>query len=71
MPEVQKRDEVEDQDHEDGHKERDGAKPREHERAVASSGRGRGNTDNVMESSEEFCEQFDHSCLRVVWGALT
>jgi hypothetical protein len=24
-----------------------------------------------MESSEEFCEQFDHSCLRVVWGALT
>jgi hypothetical protein len=52
MPEVQKRDDVEDQDHEEGHKEHDATKPREHERAVAGAGRGLGNPDNVVKSSE-------------------
>jgi hypothetical protein len=68
MPEVQKRDDVEDQDHEDGHKKRDGAKPREHEPSVAGAGRRHRNTDNVVKSSEKLCEQFDHSCLRVDWA---
>jgi len=52
MPEVQKGDYVEDQDHEEGRDERDAGKPREHERAVAGAGRRRGNTDNVVKSSE-------------------
>ncbi len=52
MPEVQKRDDVEDQDHEEGHKERDATKPREHERTVAGPGRGLGNPYNVVKSSE-------------------
>jgi hypothetical protein len=65
MPEVQKGDDVEDQNHEDGHKDRDGRKPSEHELAVAGPGRRRGNTYNVVESSEKLCEEFDHSCLRV------
>jgi hypothetical protein len=52
MPEVKKRDDVEDQDHEESHNERDTAKPREHERAVAGAGRRLGNTDNVVKSSE-------------------
>ena len=52
MPEVQKRDDVEDQAHEEGHNEGDAAKPREHERAVAGAGRGLGNPDNVVKSSE-------------------
>ena len=60
MPEVQKGDDVENQDHEDDRKDRDGAKPREHERAVAGPRRRGGNTDNVVESSEELCERFDH-----------
>ena len=60
MPEIQKGDDVENQDHEDDRKDRDGAKPREHERAVAGPGRRRGNTDNVVESSEKLCERFDH-----------
>src|SRR5882762_11528659 len=70
MPEIQKRDEIEDQDHEGGHKERDGGKPRGHELAVAGARRRHGNTDNVVESSEKLCEQFDHSCLRVAWAYL-
>jgi len=52
MPEVKKRDDVEDQAHEEGRKERDAAKPREHERAVAGAGRRRGNTDNKVKPSE-------------------
>jgi hypothetical protein len=52
MPEVQKRDDVEDQDQEESHSERDAAKPREHERAVAGAWRRRGNADNVVKSSE-------------------
>src|SRR6266436_4625613 len=52
MPEVQKRDDVEDQDHEKGRNGGDAAKPREHERAVTGAGRRRGNTDNVVQSSE-------------------
>ena len=68
MPEIQSGDDVEDQDHEHGHKERDGAKPRKHERAIAGPGRRHGNTDNVVESSEELCEQFDHAGLRIAWA---
>ena len=52
MPEVKKRDDVEDQAHEEGREERDAAKPREHERAVAGAGRRRGNPDKVVKSSE-------------------
>ncbi len=52
MPEVKKRDDVEDQGHEEGRKERDAAKPRKHELAVAGAGRRLGNTDNVVKSSE-------------------
>jgi hypothetical protein len=52
MPDVQKRHDVEDQDQQESRNERDAAKPREDERAVAGAGRRRGNTNNVMESSE-------------------
>ncbi len=52
MPEVQKRDDVEDQDHEEGHNERDAAKPREHELAIAGTGRRRRNSHDVVKSSE-------------------
>jgi hypothetical protein len=48
---VQKCDEVE-QAHEEGHKERDTGKPREHELAVAAARRRRGNADDVVKSSE-------------------
>src|SRR6266550_4134944 len=71
MPEVQKRDDVEDQDHEEGRNERDTAQPREHERAVAGAGRRRGNTDNVVKSSEYLCQELDHSVLRVASEPLT
>jgi hypothetical protein len=52
MPEVKKRDDVENQDHEEGRNERDAAKPREHEGTVADATRRQGNADNVVESSE-------------------
>jgi hypothetical protein len=52
MPDVQNGDHVENQDQEEGHNERDAAKPREDERAVPGAGRRRGNTNSVMESSE-------------------
>jgi hypothetical protein len=52
MPEVKKRDDVEDQAHEEGRKERDATKPRKHELAVAGARRRLGNTDNVVKSSE-------------------
>ncbi len=52
MPEIQRRNDVEDQDQEKGHNERDAAKPREHERAVTGAGRGLGNPYNVVKSSE-------------------
>ncbi len=52
MLEVQKRDDVEDQDHEEGQNERDAARPCEYKRAVAGAGRRRGNADNVVKSSE-------------------
>src|SRR4030081_2694399 len=68
MPEIQKRDDVEDQYYEDNRKERDGAKPREHERALAGPGRRLGNADNIVESSEKLCQQFDHGCLRLGWA---
>src|SRR4030081_1287553 len=68
MPEIQKRDDVEDQYYEDNRKERDGAKPREHERALAGPGRRLGNADNIVESSEKLCQQFDHGCLRPGWA---
>jgi len=64
MPEVQKRDDVVEQAHEEGHEERDTAEPGEHELAVAGAGRRRGNPDNVVNSSEQFCEEFDHSRLQ-------
>jgi hypothetical protein len=52
MSEVQKRDDVEDQDHEKGRNEGDAAEPREHERAVTGAGRRLGNSNNVVKSSE-------------------
>jgi hypothetical protein len=52
MPEVKKRDDVEEQTHEEGRKERDAAKPRKHELAVAGARRRLGNTDNAVKSSE-------------------
>jgi hypothetical protein len=52
MPEVKKRDDVEDQAHEEGREERDAAKPCKHELAVAGARRRLGNTDNVVKSSE-------------------
>ena len=51
MPEVKKGNGVE-QDHAERHDDRDAAKPREHERAVAGAWRRRGNADNVVKSSE-------------------
>ena len=51
MPEVQKGNDVE-QDHTERHDDRDAAKPREHELAVAGAGRRLGNPDNVVKSSE-------------------
>jgi hypothetical protein len=47
MPEVQRRDDVEDQDHKEGHNEGDAAKPGEHERAVAGTRWRCGNANNV------------------------
>src|SRR5260370_34639693 len=64
MLEVQKRDNVEDQDHEESHNERDATKPREHEGAVAGTRRRRGNADNVVKSSESLCKEFDHGSSR-------
>jgi hypothetical protein len=52
MPQVQKRDDVADQDNEETHKERDAAKPREHERTIAGAWRRRGNPDKVVKPSE-------------------
>src|SRR5947209_19199916 len=71
MPEVQKRDDVEDQAYEGDHKECEGGKPCEHECAVASAGRRRGNTDNVVESPEKLRQHFDHRCVRSVGCSLT
>jgi hypothetical protein len=63
VPEVQKENDKE-QDRWERHHERDGTEPSEHKRAVAGTGRGQGNSNDVMKSSEQFCEEFDHSCPR-------
>ena len=48
MPEVQKGDDVE-QDHAERHDDRDAAKPREHELALAGAGWGSGNANQCSE----------------------
>jgi hypothetical protein len=62
VPEVQKENDKE-QDRWERHHERDGTEPSEYKRAVAGVG-GQGNSNDVMKSSEQFCEEFDHSCPR-------
>jgi hypothetical protein len=52
MPEVKKGDDVQDQDYEESHNERDTPEPREHERAVVGTGRWRGNSDDIVKASE-------------------
>jgi hypothetical protein len=52
MPHAQKRDDIEDQDREEAHNERDPAKPYENELAVARACRRLGNTDNAAKSPE-------------------
>src|ERR1700676_1735323 len=63
VPEVQKENDKE-QDRWERHHERDGTEPSEHKRAVAGAARGQGNSNDVVKSSEQFCEEFDHSCPR-------
>jgi hypothetical protein len=60
VPEVQKKNDKE-QDRWERHDERDGTEPSEHKRAIAGAGRGQGNSNDVMNSSEQFCQKFDHS----------
>jgi hypothetical protein len=64
MPEVQKGNDVE-QDHAERQDKRDGAEPNEHESAVVGAGRRRGNSNDVVKSSEYLCEEFDHGGLRI------
>jgi hypothetical protein len=52
MPEVQQGDDVIEKDQEEGRNERNPAKPRENEVAVAGAGRRRLNPNYVMKSSE-------------------
>jgi hypothetical protein len=52
MPEIQRGDDVIEKDQEEGRNERNAAKPREHEIAVAGAGRRRLNPNYVMKSSE-------------------
>jgi hypothetical protein len=61
VPEVQKENDKE-QDRWERHDERDGTEPSEHKRAVAGAGWGQGNSNDVMKSAEQFCQEFDHSC---------
>ncbi len=62
-PEVQKGNDVE-QDHAERHDERDGAEPSEYKSAVVGAGRGRGNSNDVVKSSEYLCEEFDHGASK-------
>jgi hypothetical protein len=52
MPEIQRGDDVIEKDQEECRNERNAAKPREHEIAVAGAGRRRLNPNYVMKSSE-------------------
>jgi hypothetical protein len=54
-PEVQKRNDVEKQDHAEGHDERDRTEPSEYKSSVAGARWGRGNSNDVMKSSEYLC----------------
>lgn len=60
MFEIQDREDVAKQNNEEGHHERDAAKPREHQSAVAFAGRRRLNPNDVVKSSEYLCEESDH-----------
>lgn len=59
-PEVQKGNDIEKQDHAEGHDERDGPEPSEYKSSVAGAGWRRGNSNDVVKSPEYLCEEFDH-----------
>jgi hypothetical protein len=52
VPGGKKRHDVKKKNQEEGHNDRDAAKPCEHQRAVAGTGRRSGNTDNIVEVAE-------------------
>src|SRR5713226_6286886 len=58
-PEVEIRDDVE-QGHAEGDDAREGAEPREHERALVPARRRRGDSKHEVKPAEYFCEEFDH-----------
>lgn len=62
MPKTQSYDEMK-QDHTKSQYNRDSAKPEEHKPAVARAGRREGNSNHVMKSPEELCQEFDHRTL--------